>query len=50
MAEQLRLSARAFHRTIRVAQTVADLAGADAVHPDHVAEAFLFKPMEPVSV
>ncbi|MFM9013993.1 MAG: ATP-binding protein, partial [Gemmatimonadota bacterium] len=47
MAEQLRLSARAFHRTIRVAQTVADLAGADAVHPDHVAEAFLFKPMEP---
>ncbi|MDQ8150711.1 MAG: YifB family Mg chelatase-like AAA ATPase [Gemmatimonadota bacterium] len=50
MAEQLRLSARAFHRTIRVAQTVADLAGADAVHPDHVAEAFLFKPMEPVPV
>ncbi|MGA1359979.1 MAG: YifB family Mg chelatase-like AAA ATPase [Gemmatimonadaceae bacterium] len=46
MAEQLRLSARAFHRTIRVAQTVADLAGADAVHPDHVAEAFFYKPVE----
>lgn len=46
MAEQLRLSARAFHRTIRVAQTIADLAGADAIHPDHVAEAFYYKPVE----
>jgi magnesium chelatase family protein len=38
-AESLVLSARAYHRTLKVARTVADLDGADAVRRVHVAEA-----------
>jgi len=37
--ERLRLSARAFHRVLRVARTVADLAGEDRVHESALAEA-----------
>lgn len=38
-AEKLGWSARSFHRVLRVARTVADLAGADAIGPAQVAEA-----------
>jgi len=38
-AETLALSARAYHRTMKVARSVADLDGADAVKRIHVAEA-----------
>ena len=38
-AETLQLSARGFHRTLRVARTLADLDGADGVARIHVAEA-----------
>lgn len=38
-AEQLALSARAYHRTLKVARTIADLDGADAVRRIHIAEA-----------
>lgn len=44
MAEQGRLSARAFHRMIRVARTVADLEGVAAIRPVDIAEAFHFRP------
>jgi magnesium chelatase family protein len=42
-AERLRLSTRGFVRTLRVARTIADLAGAAAVERAHVAEALSFR-------
>ncbi|GAB4233155.1 MAG: YifB family Mg chelatase-like AAA ATPase [Methyloligellaceae bacterium] len=42
-AESLRLSARGYHRTLRVARTLADLDGAEAVARVHVAEALSYR-------
>jgi magnesium chelatase family protein len=42
-AEQLALSARAYHRTLRVARTIADLEGATGVARVHIAEALSLK-------
>ncbi len=42
-AEKLRLSARGFTRVLRVGRTIADLAGADAIQRQHVAEALAFR-------
>lgn len=42
-AEQLRLSARAFHRALRVARTVADLEGEPRIGPAAIAEALMFR-------
>ena len=36
----MKLSARAVHRALRVARTIADLAGASAVSREHLSEAF----------
>lgn len=41
--EKLGLSARALHRSARVAQTIADLAGADGVARDHLREALGYR-------
>jgi magnesium chelatase family protein len=43
-AERLHLSARAFHRVLRVARTIADLEGSDCVASAHVAEAIGYRP------
>lgn len=45
-AERLHLSARAFHRVIRVSRTIADLSHADAVTADHLAEALQYRFVE----
>ncbi|WP_282021625.1 YifB family Mg chelatase-like AAA ATPase [Ruegeria faecimaris] len=42
-AEKFGLSARAFHRILRVARTIADLDGASDVRRPHVAEALSFR-------
>jgi magnesium chelatase family protein len=42
------LSARAFHRVLRVARTIADLAGEPHVTRDHVGEAIQYRTLERV--
>jgi len=42
-AETMRLSARGYHRVLRVARSLADLEGADAVTRMHVAEALSYR-------
>ena len=42
-AESLALSARAYHRTLKVARTIADLDGSDALRRIHIAEALSLK-------
>ena len=46
-AAAMRLSARGFHRVLRVARTIADLAGAETVGRIHVAEALSYRRSAP---
>ncbi|HJT59895.1 MAG TPA: YifB family Mg chelatase-like AAA ATPase [Ktedonobacteraceae bacterium] len=42
--QQLQLSARAYHRVLKLARTIADLAASDAIAANHVAEAIQYRP------
>jgi len=40
---ELKLSARSYHRILKVARTIADLSGSDQIAMGHVAEALQFR-------
>jgi magnesium chelatase family protein len=42
-AEAMRLTARGYHRVLRVARTIADLAGAETILRTHIAEALSYR-------
>ena len=42
--DQLQLSARAYHRTLKLSRTIADLAGEDSIGVSHLAEAVQYRP------
>lgn len=42
--KQMNLSARAYHRVLKLARTVADLAASESITPEHLAEALQYRP------
>ena len=42
--QQLQMSARAFHRVLKLGRTIADLAGAENIETAHLAEAIQYRP------
>ena len=42
--QQLHMSARAYHRILKLARTIADLAGSDSIETAHLAEAIQYRP------
>jgi magnesium chelatase family protein len=41
--QRLQLSARAYHRILKLALTIADLVGSDTIQPTHLAEALQYR-------
>ncbi len=44
--KQMNLSARAYHRILKLARTIADLADSDRIETSHLAEAIQYRPRE----
>lgn len=44
--DSMKLSARSFHKIIKIARTIADLAGSDKILEEHLAEALQYRPKE----
>ena len=44
--EQMKLSARVYHRILKIARTIADLEEKADISADHIAEALQYRPKE----